>query len=555
MANIINRQQTFSTNGTVTAAGLHNLIDTALVNSAIIKNQQEITTIGTADLLLIAPDSVDASLAPRKVTVQNLLDDGLTAGTFTSFNLTGALTYGTATGNRTVSTSATITTGTIPNLTAGTTTSTVATITTGTIPILTTGTTTSTAEIVTSGTITTLNSTTGTIATLRSTTGTIGNLSTTLAGDLTISQGTATLATSGVTAGTYGGATSIPVLTLDAKGRVTTASTSSVTSGLTGFRNRIINGDMRLDQRSGGTAYAIATSSLYGSCDRWGSFAGANGVWSQQRVTTGSTDFPFATRVQRTAGSTSTVSVYTGQVIETSNCQDIAGQTITVSYYATAGANFSATSSLIYPTIDIGTGSDQGWSSLNAGTWTGYSAISSSTQAITTTRTRYSITVAVPAGTNEIAIRFAATGTGTAGANDWFQITGVQLEIGSTATDFERRPIGTELALCQRYYLKKAALTINGLALAGNASVTNVQQDFPDTFPTMRSSPVASVSAASDFTIYVAAATRTATNLQATNTSPSSCWWIAQNNNIGQTVAVTLYASNANAFLQYNSEL
>jgi len=198
MANIINRQQTFSTNGTVTAAGLHNLIDTALVNSAIIKNQQEITTIGTADLLLIAPDSVDASLAPRKVTVQNLLDDGLTAGTFASLNLTGALTYGTATGNRTVSTSATITTGTIPSLTAGTTTSTAATITTGTIPTLTTGTTTSTAEIVTSGTIATLNSTTGTIATLNSTTGTIGNLTTTLTGDLTISAGVATASTATV---------------------------------------------------------------------------------------------------------------------------------------------------------------------------------------------------------------------------------------------------------------------------------------------------------------------------------------------------------------------
>jgi hypothetical protein len=184
MANIINRQQTFSTNGTVTAAGLHNLIDTALVNSAIIKNQQEITTIGTADLLLIAPDSVDSSLAPRKVTVQNLLDDGLTAGTFTSLNLTGALTYGTATGNRTVSTSATITTGTIPNLTAGTTTSTAATITNGTIttgliPTLTAGTTTGTAGIFTSGTVATLNSTTGTIATLNSTTGTIANLSAT----------------------------------------------------------------------------------------------------------------------------------------------------------------------------------------------------------------------------------------------------------------------------------------------------------------------------------------------------------------------------------------
>jgi hypothetical protein len=235
MANIINRQQTFSTNGTVTAAGLHNLIDTALVNSAIIKNQQEITTIGTADLLLIAPDSVDSSLAPRKVTVQNLIDDGLTAGTFTSLNLTGALTYGTATGNRTVSTSATITTGTIPNLTAGTTTSTAATITNGTIttaviPTLTAGTTTGTAGIFTSGTVTTLNSTTGTIATLRSTTGTIANLSTTLAGDFTISQGTGTLATSGATAGTYGSVTAIPFLTVDAKGRITSATTGTFSS-------------------------------------------------------------------------------------------------------------------------------------------------------------------------------------------------------------------------------------------------------------------------------------------------------------------------------------
>lgn len=215
MANIINRQQTFSTNGTVTAAGLHNLIDTALVNSAIIKNQQEITTIGTADLLLIAPDSVDASLAPRKVTVQNLFDDGLTAGTFTSFNLTGALTYGTATGNSTVSTTATISTATIStgiitSLTAGTTNSTAATITNGTVTNLTAGTTTGTAGIFTSGTV--------------------GNLSTTLAGDFTISQGTGTLGTTGATAGTYGSVTAIPFITVDAKGRITSATTGTFSS-------------------------------------------------------------------------------------------------------------------------------------------------------------------------------------------------------------------------------------------------------------------------------------------------------------------------------------
>jgi hypothetical protein len=260
-------------------------------------------------------------------------------------------------------------------------------------------------------------------------------------------------------------------------------------------------------------------------------------------------------RVQRTAGSTSTAVAYVGQVIETANCQDLAGQSVTVSFYATAGSNFSASGSVINCNVYGGTGEDQGWVALNTGSWTGFTSLMTLSQAITTTRTRYSVTATLPSGIKEIAIRFDVAGAGTAGANDWFQITGVQLEAGSTATDFERRPIGTELALCQRYYLKKAALAINGLALAGNAVVTNVQQDFPDTFPTMRSSPVASVSAASDFTIYVAAVTRTATNLQAANTSPASCWWIAQNNNIGQTVAVTLYASNANAFLQYNSEL
>jgi len=200
MATILNRTQTFATNGTVTAAGLHNLIDDTGIYAGLITTQTELTTVGTADQLLIAVGGVSDTGAPRRATVQNLFDDALSVGTYTGLNLSGALTYGTATGNRTVSTSATITTGTIPNLTSGTTTSTAATITNGTlttalIPTLTAGTTTGTAGIFTSGTITGLNSTAGTIATLNSTTGTIGNLSTTLAGDLTISQGTATAGT------------------------------------------------------------------------------------------------------------------------------------------------------------------------------------------------------------------------------------------------------------------------------------------------------------------------------------------------------------------------
>jgi len=240
MATILNRTQTFATNGTVTAAGLHNLIDDTGIYAGLITTQTELTTVGTADQLLIAVGGVSDTGAPRRATVQNLFDDALTAGTYTGLNLTGALTYGTATGTRLVSANATITTGTIttgviPTLTSstatfGTTTSTAATITSGTVTNLASTTGTIATLNSTTGTIATLNSTTGTIATLNSTTGTITNLSTTLAGDFTISNGTGTLGTSGATAGTYGSVTAIPFITVDAKGRITSATTGTFSS-------------------------------------------------------------------------------------------------------------------------------------------------------------------------------------------------------------------------------------------------------------------------------------------------------------------------------------
>jgi len=205
MANVLDRNFDFATNGTVTAAGLHNLIDETNIYAGLISTQEERTSVGTGDLLLIANSSSIGSpqIAANRTTVYNLFEDALTGGTYVNAQLSGNLTYGTATGNQTISTGANITNGTISTIIVGTTTSTAATITNGTIttaliPTLTAGTTTGTAGIFTSGTIATLNSTTGTIATLNSTTGTIGNLSTTLTGDLTISAGVATASTATV---------------------------------------------------------------------------------------------------------------------------------------------------------------------------------------------------------------------------------------------------------------------------------------------------------------------------------------------------------------------
>jgi hypothetical protein len=215
MAIKFNRSQTFATNGTVTASGLHNLVDGLDIYQALITDQTNLTSVGTADELLIADADLTPNDAPRAVTVQELFSDALTIGTYTDLNLTGNLTFGTSTGSRTISTNASITTGTINNATLGTTTGTAATFTNGTltsgvIPTLTAGTTTSTAANVT--------------------TGTIGNLTTTLAGDFTISSGTGTLGTTGVTAGTYGTSTIIPQIAVDAKGRVTSVGTTAVGS-------------------------------------------------------------------------------------------------------------------------------------------------------------------------------------------------------------------------------------------------------------------------------------------------------------------------------------
>jgi hypothetical protein len=176
-------------------------------------------------------------------------------------------------------------------------------------------------------------------------------------------------------------------------------------------------------------------------------------------------------QLQRTNGQTSTNALIIAQAIETQNSNDLAGQSITLSFYARAGSTFSATSGALNVYVLAGQGTDQSVASMVAATWTGMTYPISSSVSLTPNGAwiRYSVSGTVPASTTQLGVEFFYYGTGTAGASDWVQITGVQLEPGPVATPFERRLYGQELALCQRYYEKSYDTTVN----PGSVTSTN----------------------------------------------------------------------------------
>ena len=268
---------------------------------------------------------------------------------------------------------------------------------------------------------------------------------------------------------------------------------SSTSTGLrwqgsmAGGKNAIINGGMDIWQR--GTSFT--TSTAY-SADRWYlNIDGASAGTASQVTTSLPTGFRYGMKLQRTASNTGTGGLGIGQSFETNTSIPFAGQTATFSFWAKAGANFSAGTSQLNYRVGYGTGTDQSMATAYGG-WTGYSE-SGTNFTITTTWTRYSFAVSVPAGTTQISVRTFYTPSGTAGADDSYSITGHQFELGSVATTFTRAggTIQGELAACQRYYWRQTGESAYSVyAMGANVSTTtcNVFVQFPQI---MRTSPSA----------------------------------------------------------------
>jgi hypothetical protein len=216
------------------------------------------------------------------------------------------------------------------------------------------------------------------------------------------------------------------------------------------------------------------------SADRWiaGLYASASTVTRQ--ATGDTTNLPFiqyCLRYQRNAGATATNSMIIVQSLETVNSIPLAGKTVTLSFYGRRGANFSPATLAV--SLQSGTGTDQNL--LTAG-YTGNALPIDASATLTTTWQRFSYTGTVASTATELGVQFSATPSGTAGAADFYEVTGVQLEVGSVATQFTRQggTIQGELAACRRYLpVYNPGLTLWGYSNVVNFATYGVVFDTP----------------------------------------------------------------------------
>lgn len=245
-------------------------------------------------------------------------------------------------------------------------------------------------------------------------------------------------------------------------------------------KNLVINGDFRIAQR--GASQALTTTPAYGSVDRWAFYqnGSANGVAAQ--VASGLAAFQNAFKLGRTAGSALTGTLLAQTAFESNECTQYQGKTVTLSFWARAGANFSAAGSQMNVILYSGTGIDQSLASMGA--WTGVAQAVNSNQAITTGWVKYSFTVTLGSTITQLGLALSYIPVGTAGADDNLYGTGVQIEQSPVATNFEYRSYSEELRRCQRYFWKG----IGGKNLNPTAGTANV--GVQTTFPvTMRTTP------------------------------------------------------------------
>jgi hypothetical protein len=252
-------------------------------------------------------------------------------------------------------------------------------------------------------------------------------------------------------------------------GNTTTINGTTPTAYNTMGRNRIINGAMEIDQRNAG-ASVTPTNGQY-CLDRWQNAVNVSSKYSCQQVSDAPAGFTYSLKATSLSAYTIGANEIAGfrQYIEGYNISDLGfgtadAKTITLSFWV---------KSSLTGTFGGVVSNDSGrtwaftYTISSADTWEQKSiTVSGDTTGtwLTTNGKGLSVIFSLACGSSYAATpeqwtsanRYGATGQSSVLATNaaTWQVTGVQLEVGSVATEFERRPYGTELQLCYRYFQK-----------------------------------------------------------------------------------------------------
>ena len=218
-------------------------------------------------------------------------------------------------------------------------------------------------------------------------------------------------------------------------------------------KNAIINGGMDIWQRG------TSLTAIGYTADRWFDYFTSGGCTFTQDSTTVPSGFRYSLKAT-TSGASGAVEFV--QAIETANVIPLAGQTVALSFYAACSTSVQCIAQLNYSTsVDNNV----------LGTYTNITGTTVTYPTLSTTMQKYVITFVVPSTAKTLQVVISPNTSLAAGST--FNLTGVQLELGSTATTFSRAggTLSGELAACQRYYYRSS----NSGSSAGYGAIGGTQ--------------------------------------------------------------------------------
>jgi hypothetical protein len=313
----------------------------------------------------------------------------------------------------------------------------------------------------------------------------------------------------------------------------------TLTNQPSGRKNIVTNGAMQVAQRSASVT-GIGAAAGYFTLDRWNiSTSSSAGRLTMTQTADGPSGFANCLKLDCTTADTSIAAAeflllqqrFEGQDLQQLKKGTSDAELITISFYVKANAAFDfvlelqdsdntrnihkvfttttgwVRHELTFPADTTGAFDDDNVSSFQLNIWLHAGA----------TFAGGTLNTAWASSTN--ANRAAGIDSFYSSTDNNFFITGVQMEIGSQATNFEHRSFGEELALCQRYCTKIAPTATNASLGTGFARTTTTVHAVRELPVQMRTTPTLAFSAAADFQVQYLGSVITTTAMAASELS------------------------------------